>query len=244
VLVPNSTHLIEEGFGKAEPVGIRKDHTLKCLGVSDEFNLVLTEPDQVVIANKSSWLLLSHHNATNPQEDAIDRRVLLVKGIGSVNSSGTFEGLQYKKQFRHELSAFSGEELFVKMDSEIFVVTKDLEVNDLAFLIPVKPHGNNVPALSMSLTPLFGLRVVELEANNSTADIAHNVCPEEHVDFFIFESEERIDFLKRTKVKSTSISPALLVARRDRSKLRVPCLSLFIARLELLSGDWVCVFVH
>jgi len=74
------------------------------------------------------------------------------------------------------------------MNSEV-VVADELKVNDLCLLILVDPLGDNPSSLSVSLSPLFGLGVVERKADDTLAELVHDVGPKHVVNLMVFDAE-------------------------------------------------------
>jgi len=76
------------------------------------------------------------------------------------------------------------------------IITPKLKVEELVlFLIVVEPHGKHESTLSVCLSPLFSFRIVKGEPEETFSQLIHDINPEKHVDFMVFEAKQRIDFL-------------------------------------------------
>ena len=91
----------------------------------------------------------------------------------------------------------------------------------------------------MGLSPLLDVSIIELKTKDSFPELTHNIHPEQGVNIFLFETEKSVDIRKSTEVEPASISFALLVRSRESSKLAIPCLTLLVAALILLSSQWI-----
>jgi len=138
---------------------------------------------------KSSGFFVLDDDVSNLEEEVINRRVVFVEFGSSINGARALVSLDHNQKFTNQVSAFGHEELFVEVDSEVFIVPNDLKVEDLALLVSVDPLSHYKPSLSVSLTPLFGLCIVELKTNDSTANVLQEVDPQKHFFLAIFEAK-------------------------------------------------------
>lgn len=127
------------------------------------------------------------------------------------------------------------------MDSEVFVVAKDLKFENVRLLVLVEPHGEDVGTLSVSLTPLFVLRIVKRKSNDALAHLVHHVDPKKLVHLLGHEAKEFVYFWNGAKVVAAGVSSALLVACGNGTKSGVPRVTFLVAALELLTGKWIRV---
>jgi len=81
----------------------------------------------------------------------------------------------------------------VQVDDEVFVITNNLKLEDVSFLLLVKPHCEDEGALCVSLSPLLKLSIVKRKANDTLSHLTHDIDPEKLVDLFSLEAEEFVD---------------------------------------------------
>jgi len=129
----------------------------------------------------------------------------------------------------------------VQVDDEVFVITNNLKLEDVSFLLLVKPHCEDEGALCVSLSPLLKLSIVKRKANDTLSHLTHDIDPEKLVDLFCLEAEEFVDKWECGKVETAGISSAFFKTCRDGTKLGVPSLTSFITALICLLGNWISV---
>mmetsp|Transcript_22285 Transcript_22285/g.27353 ORF Transcript_22285/g.27353 Transcript_22285/m.27353 type:complete len:474 (-) Transcript_22285:385-1806(-) len=125
------------------------------------------------------------------------------------------------------------------MDANVVLSLKHLEAHNISRLLLVEELGEDVGALRVSLTPLLGLSVVELQAENTLSELVHDRAPEHDVDLGLLPAEEGVDVGQLAKVEAASVRTALLITRREGAEFAVPSLASLVARLVLLSSHWV-----
>ena len=74
------------------------------------------------------------------------------------------------------------------------VVVGELELHNITILVLVQELSENVGTLSVRLAPLFSHRVIHTQAQNSFAQLVHDINPENGVNLRILETKKFIDF--------------------------------------------------
>ena len=189
MFVPDAHDLLVEGLGKVVSILVGENDAFEGCWVCDKVNLLLTISYHVIESMKSSRLFVLNDDVSDLEEEVINRGVVIVEFGSSVDGTRALVSLNHDQKFTDQVSAFGHEELFVEVDSEVFIVPNDLKVEDLAFLVSVDPLSHHISSLSVSLTPLFGLCIVELETNNSSTNVLQVVDPKEHFFLAIFEAK-------------------------------------------------------
>lgn len=77
------------------------------------------------------------------------------------------------------------------------------------FLVEIR--SQDIGALSVGLTPLLGLCVVELKTKNTFTELVHDVCPQHSVNFLRLPAEERVHIGQLAQIETASVGSALLV---------------------------------
>jgi len=99
---------------------------------------------------------------------------VVVECFGAVHSPRALVSLQNDEEVPNELLAFSHEVFTVQVDPHIVLALDDLDRHDVSCLLLVYVLEENVGALSVRLTPLAGLCVVKLQAQDSLPELVHH----------------------------------------------------------------------
>lgn len=129
--IPAGHHLLVQALVELVSVLVRQDDSLQISGVVHWLDATLRVLDQVVVALKSSALLVLHHDLTDLKEEIVDGRVLTVPLGGTVDSARTLVDLNEQEHVSDQLFALGDEVLLIQMDSEVLVVANDLELEDV-----------------------------------------------------------------------------------------------------------------
>ena len=91
----------------------------------------------------------------------------------------------------------------------------------------------------MGLAPLLRFSVEKLEAEDTLSELIHNGGPQHDVNLVILPSKQGVNVRKLAQIEAASISAAFLKRSGNRAEFAVPGFTGLIARLILLSSDWV-----
>ena len=89
----------------------------------------------------------------------------MVPSSGAIYRARALVGLQDHEEIFDQLFAFRHQILLIQVDTHVAV--KNLETNEICRLLLVKVLREHVGSLGVSLTPLFGLGVEELQAKDA-----------------------------------------------------------------------------
>jgi len=175
-LIPLSQSFFKCSSLCTEPICIRGDDSLERLRVGEHFDRTLIVPDEIVVQFNSPWLLVLHNDFANLQEQLINCTVLIIECLGSLETSRALEGLQNDKEFSNEFCTFSHQQILIQMNPHIISID-NFEFEHFTLLVLVKIHCKNKSALSMGLSPLLRLWVVEIESTYTLAHLVHHIHP-------------------------------------------------------------------
>lgn len=160
---------------------------------------------------KSSWLLVLDDNVSDSNEEVRNLRVMRVELFSSFDSTRGLVGLKNDKERLDVLKTFRHQEFLIKMDSEVFIITDDFEVNNLGLLVLVDPLSHDKCTLGMSLTPLLEFWVIEWKTDSTLSQLVHDIAPKHILVVFFGESKQGVDILELGKVVANGISSAFLI---------------------------------
>ena len=79
------------------------------------------------------------------------------------------------------------------MDAHVLITFENFKADNITLLLLVEVLGEDISALSMSLTPLFRLSVEELQTEDTFTELVHDRSPKHHVNLVSFPTKEGID---------------------------------------------------
>ena len=167
----NRLHELHRGW---EAIYVRSDDTFEAFWVDNWLNGGLVVPNEIIVKLNSPRLLLLNYDIANLQKLTLDLRVVIVEGLGALNSSRALEHLQNVEKLSDELLALSHQVFLVKMNAHIVASFKHLELHNIGLLLLEEILSEDVGTLRVSLTPLLCLSIVQLEAEDALSHLVHD----------------------------------------------------------------------
>jgi hypothetical protein len=150
-------------------------------------------------------------------------------------TSRTFVSLEDQEEVFDELSSFSHQVLFVKMNQEISFIFSQFNPHKVSLLVLNQILSETIGSLSVCLPPFISFGIVKVETCNTFSELLHHIYPEHGVNLIFLDTEKSVDFGKGSQEEPDCISTAFFKTGSDGTESCVPAFTLLVAALKCLS---------